>query len=136
MNQVRLYLSRQASSAGRYFWEQFWLSLCGWIPTILGIAIRAVVYRLILKMNGLAAIENGVRLRFASNIKLGKGSYLDHGVYIHACPAGVKIGENTYVMHGSVLHVYNFRNMPQSGIWIGKDSLIGEMNVIRGQRIC
>lgn len=133
MNQVRLYISRQAGSAGRYLWEQLWLTLCGWIPTILGIAIRAVIYRLILKMDGLAAIENGVRLRFASNIKLGKGSYLDHGVYIHACPAGVEIGENTYVMHGSVLHVYNFRNMPQSGVWIGKNSLIGEMNVIRGQ---
>jgi acetyltransferase-like isoleucine patch superfamily enzyme len=36
-------------------------------------------------------------------------------------------------MHGSVLHVYNFRGMPQSGIRVGRDSLIGEMNVIRGQ---
>jgi acetyltransferase-like isoleucine patch superfamily enzyme len=54
-------------------------------------------------------------------------------VYIHACPNGVAIGENTYVMHGSVLHVYNFRGMPHSGIWIGRNSLIGEMNVIRGQ---
>jgi acetyltransferase-like isoleucine patch superfamily enzyme len=133
LNQVRLYISRQASSVGRYIWEQLLLTLFSWIPTILGVAIRAVFYRLMLKMDGLAAIENNVRLRFASNIKLGKGSYLDQGVYIHACPAGVEIGEGTYVMHGSVLHVYNFRNMPQSGIWIGKNSLIGEMNVIRGQ---
>ena len=36
-------------------------------------------------------------------------------------------------MHGSVLHVYNFRGLPNSGIFIGEDSLIGEMNVIRGQ---
>ena len=36
-------------------------------------------------------------------------------------------------MHGAVLHVYNFRNMPQSGIKIGRDSLIGEYSVIRGQ---
>ena len=133
MNQVRLYISRQASSAGRYLWEQLLLMLFGWVPTILGVALRAVFYRLILKMDGLAAIENSVRLRFASHIKLGKGSYLDQNVYIHACPVGVEIGAGTYVMHGSVLHVYNFRNMPQSGIWIGKNSLIGEMNVIRGQ---
>jgi acetyltransferase-like isoleucine patch superfamily enzyme len=133
VNQVRLYISRQASSAGRYIWEQLLLTLFGWIPTILGVAIRAVFYRLMLKMDGLAAIENNVRLRFASNIKLGKGSYLDQGVYIHACPAGVEIGDNTYVMHGSVLHVYNFRNLPNAGIWIGNNSLIGEMNVIRGQ---
>ena len=36
-------------------------------------------------------------------------------------------------MHGAVLHVYNFRNMPQSHITIGRDSLIGEYSVIRGQ---
>jgi acetyltransferase-like isoleucine patch superfamily enzyme len=29
--------------------------------------------------------------------------------------------------------VYNFRDMPQSGIKIGRDSLVGEYSVIRGQ---
>jgi len=32
-----------------------------------------------------------------------------------------------------VLHVYNFRNLPHAGIRIGRHSLIGEYNVIRGQ---
>jgi len=36
-------------------------------------------------------------------------------------------------MHGSILHVYNFRNIPNSSIKIGKDCLIGEYSVIRGQ---
>jgi acetyltransferase-like isoleucine patch superfamily enzyme len=36
-------------------------------------------------------------------------------------------------MHGAILHVYNFRNLPHSGISIGRDSLIGEYSVIRGQ---
>ena len=36
-------------------------------------------------------------------------------------------------MHGAVLHVYNFRDIPTSGIHIGQDSLIGEYTVIRGQ---
>ncbi len=36
-------------------------------------------------------------------------------------------------MHGAVLHVYNFRNLPRSGIRIGRDGLIGEYCVIRGQ---
>lgn len=133
MDQVRLYLSRQADGIGRYIWEQWWQLLAGWIPTVVGVAARAVLYRLILKMDGLAAIENKTRLRFTHRIKLGRGSYLDQGVYIHACSNGVEIGEGTYVMHGSVLHVYNFRGLPNSGIWIGKNSLIGEMNVIRGQ---
>jgi acetyltransferase-like isoleucine patch superfamily enzyme len=36
-------------------------------------------------------------------------------------------------MHGAILHVYNFRAMPNSGITIGEDCLIGEYCVIRGQ---
>ena len=36
-------------------------------------------------------------------------------------------------MHGAVLHVYNFRNLPHAGIKMGKDCLIGEYSVIRGQ---
>jgi acetyltransferase-like isoleucine patch superfamily enzyme len=130
---LSVYLSRQAVSVRRYALEQLICSLFGWIPTVVGIAIRAAAYRLILKMDGIAAIEARVRLRFASLIKLGRGAYLDEGVYLHACPGGIEIGEGTYVMHGSILHVYNFRGLPQSGIRVGKQSLIGERNVIRGQ---
>ncbi len=128
-----LYLRRQADNPGRYVLEQTLQVLAGWIPTLIGIGIRGLLYRLMLSMDGVAAIEGGVRLRFANHIRLGNGVYLDAGVYIHACPGGVSIGANTLIMHGAVLHVYNFRNLPQAGISIGRDSLIGEYNVIRGQ---
>ncbi len=132
--QLSLYIHRQASGYGRYVLEQTLQALIGNWPTIIGVGLRAVLYRCMLKqMRGLAAIESGVRLRFASNLSLGPGSYLDQGVYIHACPGGVSLGSRTYVMHGSVLHVYNFRGLPNAGIFVGDDSLIGEMNVIRGQ---
>jgi acetyltransferase-like isoleucine patch superfamily enzyme len=113
--------------------EQLLFALCGWIPTVIGIGVRAVAYRLILSMNGIAAIENGVRIRFASHVRLGRNVYLDQGVYLHACPDGIEIGDNSFVMHGSVLHVYNFRGLPHAFIRIGHDSLIGELNVLRGQ---
>jgi len=128
-----LYLRRQADTPLRFLLEQFLQFLFGWIPTPLGMGLRAIVYRLMLKMEGLAAIEPGVRLRFANHLRLGRGAYLDQGVYIHACPQGVVIGAGTLVMHGAVLHVYNFRDLPQAGIRIGRDSLIGEYTVIRGQ---
>lgn len=130
---LRLYVGRQAASPGRYILEQLVSGLAGWVPTVLGIALRSIAYRLILRMDGPAAIENHVRLRFASNIRLARGVYLDQGVYLHACPAGIDIGENTIVMHHAELHVYNFRSLPHAGIRIGRDSLIGEFNVIRGQ---
>ncbi len=130
---VGLYISRQASGIGRYVWEQLIMLLFGWMPTVVGIGVRAFAYKLILKSKGLAAIEKNVRLRFASNIQLGKNVYLDEGVYIHATPNGVTIGDGSIVMHGAILHVYNFRGLPNSGITIGQDSLIGEKTVIRGQ---
>ncbi len=132
-NSIGLYLSRQASSLPRYLLEQSLYLLAGWIPTVVGIGIRGILYRLILNMEGWAAIENGVRLRYASNISLQHGAYLDCGSYLHASPGGIKIGSGTIVMHGAVLHVYNFRNLPHSFIHIGQDSLIGEYSVIRGQ---
>ncbi|MBI4761686.1 MAG: acyltransferase [Chloroflexota bacterium] len=133
LEKLHLYIRRQADSTPRYFYEQTILFLFGWIPTLLGIGVRGLLYRLILKMDGLAAIEKGVRIRFASHIKLGHGVYIDEGAYLHACPQGIEIGDNTIVMHGAILHVYNFRDMPQSRIKIGKDCLVGEYSVIRGQ---
>ena len=130
---LRTYLSWQADSGAHYAAEQLVQALAGWVPTIIGIGARGLLYRLILHMDGWAAIERGVRLRFASRLRLGHGSYLDEGVYIHACPGGVDIGAGTMVMHGAVLHVYNFRGLPHARIRIGRDSLIGEYSVIRGQ---
>lgn len=133
LTRAGLYLSWQAASPARYVLEQSLQALASWVPTIIGIGWRAILYRLMLRMDGWAAIERNVRLRFASNIRLGAGSYLDEGVYIHACPDGVEIGAGSLVMHGAVLHVYNFRGLPHAGIRIGRDCLIGEYCVIRGQ---
>ena len=132
-SRLNLYLHRQAASLPRYFIEQTVLSLFGWMPTIFGVGVRAIVYRLILQMKGTAAIENNVRLRFASNIQLANGVYIDAGVYLHACPNGIQIGANTFIMHHAELHVYNFRQIPHSGIRIGQNCLISEFNVLRGQ---
>ena len=130
---INLYLDRQASSLGRYLLEQvIYLSVC-WIPSILGIAIRGLLYKLLFKIDGWAAIENHVRLRYANYISLGDSVYLDNGVYLHAMPNGIDIGANSIIMHGAILHVYNFREIPHSAIIIGRDCLIGEYSVIRGQ---
>lgn len=133
LNNLNLYINRQASGPIRYTVEQTLMALMGWIPTIIGVGLRGIFYRLILRMDGWAAIENGVRLRFAENIRLGHGVYLDKSTYLHACPQGIEIGEFTIVMHGAVLHVYNFRKIPHSRIKIGSNCLIGEYTVIRGQ---
>jgi acetyltransferase-like isoleucine patch superfamily enzyme len=133
LDSLLLYLNRQASSPIRYILEQTIYFLFGWVPGLVGIVIRSVIYRVILRVDGWVAIEKNVRLRFANYINLAHGVFLDEAVYLHACPNGIEIGRNTIVMHGAILHVYNFRNIPHSGILIGSDSLIGEYTVIRGQ---
>ena len=130
---LKLYLDRQATSVGRYIAEQFIYLLFGWVPSIVGIGLRGIFYKLILKMDGWAAIENNVKIRFGNYVHLHHGVYIDQNTYLHACPNGIEIGEKSIVMIGSVLHVYNFRGMPHSGIRIGKDCLVGEYSVIRGQ---
>jgi hypothetical protein len=83
--EIQLYLNRQASSTGRYILEQTLYLLFGWVPT-LSVWDCGIFYRLIMRMDGWAAVENGARLRFADYIRLGHGAYLDQGVYLHACP--------------------------------------------------
>ena len=130
---IRMYVKLQAASFGRYWLEQIVTTGFGWIPTVIGIGVRAVVYRCILRMDGAAGIDCGVRLRFASNIVLEQDVFLDQGTYLHACRNGIHIGRSSVVMHGAILHVYNFRDLPQAGIRIGESCLIGEYSVIRGQ---
>jgi acetyltransferase-like isoleucine patch superfamily enzyme len=131
--QLHYYLSGQASSIPAYLREQIILNTFGWIPTVAGVGLRAMAYRLIMKMDGMAAIESGVRLAYADHIRLGRNVYLDQGVYLHALPAGISIGDDTFVMHHTMMHVFNFRNLPHAGITVGKNCFIGEYNVIRGQ---
>jgi acetyltransferase-like isoleucine patch superfamily enzyme len=133
IEQLRYYLAGQAKSLPAYILEQSVLILFGWIPTLVGVGLRSLVYRLIMQLNGTTAIENGVRIVYASNVRLGQRVYLDHGVYLHALPAGITIGDNTFIMHHTMLHVFNFRNLPQARISIGHNCFIGEFNVIRGQ---
>lgn len=130
---LRYYLGGQSSSLPRYLLEQLLFLLFGWVPSIVGIGLRGVAYKLILHSKGLPIIEHGVRILYAKYVRLGRGAYIDHGVYLHALPGGIRIGDRTFIMHNSILHVFNFRNLPGAGISIGNDCFIGEANVMRGQ---
>lgn len=130
---LRYYLNGQSTSLGRYVLEQVLFLFLRGIPSIVGIGLRALAYQIILQSEGLPVVEDRVRLCQPSNIHLGRQVYLDHGVYLHACPQGIFIGDETFVMHHAELHVHNFRGLPHSGIWVGHSCFIGEFCLIRGQ---
>ena len=52
LKNIRLYLHRQASSVTRYALEQVLYFVFGWVPTVVGIGLRGLFYRLILRMDG------------------------------------------------------------------------------------
>ncbi len=133
MSMLRYFLAGQSTSLPRYVLEQALFALFGWVPSLVGIALRGLAYKLIIRSEGLPLIEYGVRILHARNLRLGRGVYVDHGVYLHALPNGIRLGDRTIVMHNSILHTFNFRNLPHAGIVVGRDCFIGEANIIRGQ---
>ncbi len=130
---LRYYLDGQSTGLGRYAVEQTLFSLFRGIPGLVGIGLRALAYRLVLDSDGWPILEDQVRLCQPGHIHLGRHVYIDHGAYLHGGPEGIFIGDETFVMHGSELHVYNFRELPDAGIWVGKGCFIGEFCLIRGQ---
>jgi acetyltransferase-like isoleucine patch superfamily enzyme len=133
LHSLDYYVHNQASSLKRYALQETVLSLCGWVPSLPGIAVRALAYKLIMRADGFPAVGRRVRVAFAENVHLGRNVYLDDGVYLHACPSGIDIGDDSFVMHNAELHVFNFRHLPHAFIRIGARAFIGESVVIRGQ---
>lgn len=133
LQELRYYLKSQSTSLPRYLLEQTVMSLLGGIPSIVGVGLRGLAYKALLRADGVPLIEHNVRLLCLGNIRLGKGVYLDSQVYLHALPGGITIGAGTNLMHGTTFHVFNYRDLPQAGITVGKNCFFGEYTCIRGQ---
>jgi acetyltransferase-like isoleucine patch superfamily enzyme len=133
LDRLSYYVRGQAPDLRNYLLQGLITTLFGGIPGLPGIALRALAYRLIMRMDGMAAIERRVRVRHARSVRLGRNVYLDEGVYLHACPDGIELGDDTCVMHNAELHVFNFRDLPHAFIRVGRGTFIGESVVIRGQ---
>lgn len=133
LRELNYYLRSQSTSLPRYIVEQTVMSLLGGLPGLIGVGLRGVAYKALLKADGLPLIEHNVRLLCPANIRLGKNVYLDSQVYLHALPAGITIGAGTSLMYGTVFHVFNYRDLPQAGITVGQHCFFGEYTCIRGQ---
>ena len=133
MQELRYYLKGQSTSIPRYVLEQTLMTLLGGLPSLVGIGLRGLAYKALLKADGLPLIEHNVRLLSPANLRLGKQVYLDSNVYLNALPGGITIGDGTSLMHGTIFHVFNYRDLPHAGIFVGKHCFFGEYTCIRGQ---
>jgi acetyltransferase-like isoleucine patch superfamily enzyme len=129
---VRKYLWASHGTAAGWLKDAM-VECAAWIPGLSGIAFRAFWDRLWIKGAGRLAIESGVRILGSRYVTIDDGVYLDRGVYLHGRPGGLALGSGTRVMQGAVIHVYNFRELENSGVKIGKNCVIGINSVITGQ---
>jgi acetyltransferase-like isoleucine patch superfamily enzyme len=132
-HRLSFYLRGKTTSLWRYAVSETLQGIFGWIPSLVGIGIRAVAYKLFLHADGLPAIEDHVRICRPEDVWLGEGAYIDHGVYLHGGLGGLHIGAQSWIMNGCRLHVFNFREIANGGIRIGRRTFIGEGTVMRGQ---
>jgi acetyltransferase-like isoleucine patch superfamily enzyme len=131
--QLGFYVRSKSSSVWRYAVSETLQALLAWMPGIVGIGLRAVAYKLVLKADGLPAIEDHVRLIRTEDIRLGRSVYIDSGAYLHGGQGGLTIGDRSWVMAGCRLHVFNFRGITHAGIRIGRRTFLGEETLMRGQ---
>lgn len=129
---LKLYLAAAHGDFAGWFKDAM-VAAAGWAPGLAGLLFRAFWDRFWIRGSGRFAVERGVRILGAKHLAIEDGVYLDRGVYLHGRPGGLTIGPRTRVMSGAVLHVYNFRDLPGSGISIGADCVIGIDAVITGQ---
>jgi acetyltransferase-like isoleucine patch superfamily enzyme len=133
LDSLRFYLRSKTSRPLHYAAAETLQGLLGWIPGIVGVGMRGICYKLVLRAGGVPAIEDHVRLCRVEDIRLGDGVYLDHGVYLHAGPGGLTIGNHSWLMAGCRFHVFNYRDLPHAGIHLGSRVFVGEETIMRGQ---
>jgi acetyltransferase-like isoleucine patch superfamily enzyme len=128
-----IYLRSKTGSTWHYACGETLQALLGWIPSLVGIGIRGVAYKLFLSAESIPAIEDHVRLSRAEDIAFGRSVFIDYGCYLHGGPGGLRIGSYSWIMSGCRLQVFNNRNIPHAGISIGERTFIGEESLMRGQ---
>lgn len=132
-HKLKVFTTMEASSVVRYLVEILIQAPLRYLPSIVGVLLRACFYYPLVKANGVFYVRSGVILKHMSGLTLGRNAYIDHNVFINAQPQGVFIGENSRVMFGAEVHAYNYRDLPNAGIRIGDNSVIGHYNVLTGQ---
>lgn len=126
-----LYLKTRSSSFYRYIIESLIQILFGWMPTLIGIAMRYLFYKLIFqKGSARPVVENSVEFLYARNIKFGNSAYVDSGCRLHASVAAIEIGDNSRIMRNAYLATYVSNARSGEGIYIGNKSWIGCNSVL------
>ncbi len=117
---VGLYLRTETTHPLRFVAEQLVFLLVSWVPTTLGVALRALLYPLVVPMRWPVLIERGVSLHRPGAIRLGANVYLAEHVCLMAGGEGITIGDATELLPNVALVIRDHRGIPHPRITIGR----------------
>lgn len=121
--------------------EAWVVQLVGWVPGVLGFAIRSVFYKFVFgKLTGFCFIQTDVKFVRARGISVGKNFTVNSGSYINGI-GGITFGDNVLIGPNVVIssgeHPTNNSNYPilfqepiqkkiviGNGVWIGANAVI------------
>jgi acetyltransferase-like isoleucine patch superfamily enzyme len=112
---LRSFVETKATSLPRFALEQFLFLLLQWIPSVVGIALRAAVYPLLFSAQGLCAIEENVTICHAKNLRLGRRVYIGCGSLLGASDGGIELGDDVRLMGQNYLNVFNYEPRARIG---------------------
>lgn len=123
---ARMYFKTRASGLWKYVLEGTVQTLAGWIPGPAGIALRAILYPLLLaRGSSRPFVESGVELLYMDRISVSKGVYIDSGVRLHASEAEIEIGKGSRIMRNAYVCSYVSQARRGEGIRIGSKTWVG-----------
>jgi acetyltransferase-like isoleucine patch superfamily enzyme len=132
LDKLRDFILSESTSLSRYLPEQIIQLFLSWIPSIIGVFLRAFFYKFLVSGQGTFYLQSGVILKNLKNIFLNDEVYIDHRAYINGSGGVVEIDRGSRIMCDAFLHVYNFRELQNSKIVIGKNTVVGPKCVIYG----
>jgi acetyltransferase-like isoleucine patch superfamily enzyme len=119
-NKLGLYMRTVSTSWPRFFLEQLVFLLVSWVPTSVGVALRALLYPLVVRAGWPLVVEKNVTLHRPGAIRLGRNVFLAENVYLLAGGQGISIGDFCELLPGAVLMIRDYRGVPNAGITIGR----------------
>ena len=116
---LSIYVRTLSTSPVRLPLEQLIFLLVSWIPTPLGVALRAILYPMIMRASFPLIVERNATLHRPGAITLGRNVFLGENAYLLAGGQGISMGDYCQIMPNVVLMIRDYRGIPGAGIELG-----------------
>jgi acetyltransferase-like isoleucine patch superfamily enzyme len=119
-DKLALYGKTLSTSPYRLLVEQLVFLLASWVPTVVGVGLRQLLYPLVMRAGFPVLIEKNVTIHRPGALRLGRNVFLAENVYLLAGGEGITIGDYTEVLPNCAIMIRDYRGVvPPPRIDIG-----------------